>query len=222
MTSYSNHQHKGLEKCDLKPKVQYIQIDDSDEYLITDKCFYPKIPDDFNQLVDDFTKNPDNFFHHPDDSSYLLEDGKILFKNSKDEITTFNYIPICSVSGNIREINGKKISSLLWTCNDKSLGVSKSLELKQKIEFLKELREHDFKLKQYGLAFREHEFEDPLDTAIYQASVYTAWFCRKMDGFKIFCNFASGGNKVELQDFEKKKNGLSHIIRPFMFVILYK
>lgn len=211
-----------LEKSNVKPKVQYMQIDNSSEYLIADKSFYPKDPDDFNQIVNNFTKNPDQYLHYPEDSSYILEDGKILFKDSEDKITTFNYIPICSVSGRIRDINEKKVASLLWSWNNKSLGVAQSPELKQKIEYLKVLCDQDYKLKQYGLAFREQEFENPIDAAIYQATIYSAWFCKKLGGFKIFFNMSSGGQEVELQDFEKEAYSMSHIIRPYIFVILYQ
>ena len=111
-----------LEKCSLKPKIQYLQIDNSGEYLIADKCFYPKEADEFNEFVSDFTINTDKYFYYPKDSSYNLEDDKILFKDSNNKITTFKYIPICSVSGRIRKINDKKIASLLWSWNNKSLG----------------------------------------------------------------------------------------------------
>jgi hypothetical protein len=212
----------GLEKCNLKPEIKYLDLDAKEHYLIADKCFYPKEPEEFNNLITDFTKNDKNYIYYPIDSSYIMEDGKIHFKNSEDEIISFNYIPICSVSGNIKIINEKKIASLLWAWNNESLGVAQSPELKKKIELLKELNHYDFKLSQHGLAFREQEFKDPIDSALYQASIYTAWFCKKLDGFKIFCNFSSGGMRIELKEFEKKHYGLSHITRPYTFIILYK
>lgn len=211
-----------LESSQEKDSIKYMQIDQSGEYLIASKSFFPKEPDDFNKIVNDFTINPNNYLHYPEDSSYMLNDGKVSFKDALGEITTYNYIPICSVSGKIREINNKKVASLLWSWNNKSLGVAQSPELKQKIEYLKVLSEQDIKLKQYGLAFREQEFENPIDSAIYQASIYTAWFCKKLGGFKIFFNMSSGGQLIELQDFEKEAYGMSHIIRPYIFIVLYK
>jgi hypothetical protein len=213
---------QGLESSTEKPKIKYLQIDQSGEYMIADKSFFPLDPEDFNKIISDFTLNPDNFLHYPKDSSYILENGKILFRDSEGEITSFNYIPICSVSGKIREINQKKVASLLWSWNNNSLGVTESPELKQKIENLKLLCNQDIKLKQYGLAFREHEFENPIDAAIYQATIYTAWFCKKLNGYKLFFNMSSGGEQIELQDREKEAYNMTHIIRPYIFIVLYK
>jgi hypothetical protein len=213
--------HQVLEKCNAKPKIQYLTIDDSEEYLISDKCFFPKNPDEFNTFITDFTSNPDKYLYYPENTSYMFEDNNILFKNDKDEIEKFNYIPICSVSGKLREINGKKISSLLWSWNNKTLGVSPTPELKKKVEDLKSLTDQDFKLRQFGLAFREHEFENPIDTAIYQATVYTSWFCKKLNGFKIFFNMSSGGDLIELSDKEKENYGLENIVRPYTFLVLF-
>ena len=184
--------------------------------------FFPKNPDEFNQIINDFTFNPNDFLYYPTDSSYSFDNGKISFKDSKDNITTYNYIPVCIVSGNVREINNSKVASLLWSWNKKSLSISPDHTLKQKIEDLKILNKEDLKLQYYGLAFREKEFENPLDSAIYQATIYTTWFCKKLNGFKIFCNYSSGGLPVELEEDDQEQSGVSSIIRPFNFIILYK
>ena len=68
----------------------------------------------------------------------------------------------------------------------------------------------------------EHEFENPIDAAIYQATIYTAWFCKKLNGYKLFFNMSSGGEEIELQDREKEAYNMTHIIRPYIFIVLYK
>ena len=127
----NNELSSKLEKCNLKPDIKFLKIDKA-EYLIADKCFFPKNPDEFNQIINDFTFNPDDFLYYPADSSYSFDNGKISFKDSKDNITTYNYIPVCIVSGNVREINNSKVASLLWSWNKNSLSISPNHTLKQK------------------------------------------------------------------------------------------
>lgn len=211
-----------LEKCTPNPKIQYLQIDDSSEYLISNKCFYPKNSIEFQKFINDFTLNPDKYLYYPEGSNYFIKDNKFQFKNEKEEIIKYNYIPICSVSGKLRDINNKKIASLIWSWNKNSFKFNQNTELNQKIENLKSIGQDDFKLRQFGLAFREQEFENPIDSAIFQASVYTAWFCYKLDGFKIFYNINNGGELVNTEENEKERFGVDNLIRPYTFVVLFK
>lgn len=204
-----------------QPKVSYVQIEQSKDYLISDKSFYPKNPNEFDEFMKNFTLNPDKFLHYPENTSYMFIDDYILFKDDKDVVTKFKYVPICSVSGKLREINKKKVSSLLWSWNNNSLGITPNTELKRKVNNLKTFIDQDFKLRQFGLAFREQEFKNPIDSAIYQATVYTAWFCQKLKGYKIFFNMTGGGELIELTDEEKETYGIENIIRPYTFLVLF-
>ena len=205
---------------------RYIKIDNTN-YLVEPNNFESKntkLEKKLNVIKNIFISNHTyDILDLGEFNHYILEPGKLINYNHLEIkiIKEYQVIPICSVAGKFREIDNQIVYSLLWTWNNNSFGININPELKQKIELIKINIESNIKFNSSGLVFSNKHFENPLAIAIQQATVYTSWFKQILGANHIFCNLNSGGEIIELSKEEQEYYGMSHIIRPYQFMVVF-
>ena len=202
--------------------IEHLDIN-GNKYLVADNCFYQKEHDEFKDFLYKLTQEPNQYLFHLNKSSYRFNNEYVYFKQiNTGLLKKFKYLPICSISAKTRKIKDEDVTTLVWSWNNISPGINYNPELLEKIKILKKYISQDFKLQNYGLVFKKSKFKDTQDSAIYQGLIYTSWLCKKLDGFKIFSNFSSAGEPVNLNSQEVNYYGVKEIFRPYVFVILYE